>query len=284
MSVVNISTGNAGSIRAMIPDYLLAQKVKIWGYMVEKQICGVVVLDQRNGGSSLPWIWVMEEHRKKGYGSALMDKVCQEMLKKGDILSVSYPAEETWSRVMEYMLAVRGFELEMETITSFQVTRQQLQHSMLAVNEKTKKGEQNIIALDQLRAYQIAELKARYDGSDGYLVSRADFYGADQQHSMALVIDGRIEGTVLMHKTADQGCYKLSLFFIAQDKLIWALPLLRKAAAGMLRSSTDFQEIEFTCVNENALRAAEHIFGEGNPTRKLLGHGVLHTKFYHGRD
>lgn len=278
MGIITISKENAENFYSMIPNYLLHPKSRILGYEEDGTICGVAVLEELEGVSSLSWLWIDKEKRRKGIAKALIDTLCQAHAKHKRMLTVSYPAEEPWSRVMDYLFAVRGFELRVEKISCYLVTREQLLHSMLTKRDKkTEKQEKCVMPLAKLRGYQMAELKKRYE-IRSYLVSRVDFAGADKDMSMALVLDGKIEGLLLLHRMSQKGRYQLSLLFLAPDKLIWGTPFLRKAAANVLEERFGLEELEFTCVNKSAVLLAEHLFADGTKRQKLISHGILHTE------
>lgn len=273
MKIENVTTENLWLFQSLLPDYIIRQRGQIFGCIKDGEICGVAACEQAAGRYSLSWLWVVEEKRRQGVGSALLDHIGQKAA--GSILEVNYPTEEKWSSILDYMLAKRGFELWVEKLPCIWLTGQQLKESTLLTGLGSKSPCQaKIQSLDRVPAYRLRELRQVCEQKETYLVSRADFEGADQQLSMVLMEEEKVNGVLLLHRSVLPKAWQLSLFYLAKGSRIWGVPFLQKVAERALAEPFSLQELEIACVNDHSLRLAERLVGNGTVFTKSVNHGM----------
>ncbi|MBO5293552.1 MAG: GNAT family N-acetyltransferase [Lachnospiraceae bacterium] len=277
MRIGNVTAENIRFFQPLLPDYIIRQCRQIFGCIKDGEICGVAACEQADEHYSLSWLWVVKEKRRQGVGSALLDYICKKAA--GSIVEVHYPLEEEWCSILDYMLSKRSFELRVEKLPCIRLTRQQIRESAL-LNELVSKNsyQMNVQSLNRIPDFRFRELKRVCEQSGIYLVSRADFEGADQQLSMVLMDEEKISGVLLLHRCAQPRTWQLSLFYLAKSSLIWGVPFLQKAAERALAEPFSLQALEIACVNDRSLRLAERLVGNGTIYTELVSHGIRFLK------
>ncbi len=265
------------AFRNLIPKRFLFQPVIFVGCEMEEDLAGAAVLERTGEDMRLLWLWVKEDFRGQGVGTALLDEAVRLAREAGTTcLRLVYPSSEKSSPVLDYMLAKRLFDLTQEIIPSVRVTREELLASPLfAMKLPDAKPGVRMVPLQKAAPQQLQQLARFYESRQEYMISRADYMNADRRQSMILMIGEKLGGMTLVQHLREEGHFLLDLFFLEKCAGQEGIRLLKESAEALLPPVVHFQSLEFACVQEQALSLAEKLLGEKNIRYERMTEGVL---------
>ena len=227
-------------------------------------------------GCSLSWLWVAEEYRRKGAGTALLDAVCKMSAEENRYyLTVTYPADAAWASVMEYMLLKRGGNVLAYTYPQYHFSREELMQAPFLAGAK-QTSYSNIVPFSELTRTQIYELTQENEKIGNYMISHADFERIDQERSMALLHKGEIQGMLLLCTDGAEDILVLDLLYLKKSAASGGLALLRQAAMTALQHPAGLKELRFLCTEESSDQMCRTLMETKEPVFVEYCNGTLY--------
>lgn len=284
MALTVITDHNIEAFRSILPQGTISGKAKLFGWVEADVACASAVLEEMNEEYSLVWLWVAPAYRRRGIGGALLDAVCRFAVQSGgNWLSIDYSAEEEWSRILSYLLLLRGFRLERVVLPQYRLHMEALGDVWFMKQMENGQESQSIIPLQRLDVQQLKRIMERLEYQKKYLVSRADFGAADGECSMVLLKEGELKGVTLIRKTDAEGLMCLELFYLDPKYITSGMALLRQTIQAILRQPEELREIQFTCISDSSLQLAQRLLGDTGREDRRIFSGVLELEFYQRR-
>lgn len=266
-----------------MPPYEKLQLIRRFGCVVDDTAVGTAEIYITDEGCSLSWLWVAPEYRRRGIGSALLDKVCKIAAETdGHRLTVTYSADAMWAAVMEYMLLIRGFTVLVNTYPGYCFTKEQLLNLQLFQNLDTA-FHSHIVPLAEIPKQQLREFIIENLQWKRYLISHADYERADKKRSMALVDNGQIQGLTLVSTLDSEDKLSLDLLYLNKSSPKMALMLLRQTAEAAFEHPAGFKELHFLCIEDVAVKMCRRLMGEAEAVPVKFCDGLLLTELYRER-
>lgn len=285
MEILSILAQNREQFQEVLPHYQSRYPSLLWGCVEKNTVVGTVGLEVTEDGCGLCWLWVAPDARGHGYGSALLDTACRTAMEKAaGRLTVSYPQEEPWAAVLDYMLAIRGFRVLAYRYPTYRITREQLLSSPLLA-EGEQKADPRVVPLSSVERFRLQELLVQCKLEREYLVSHAAFGWMDGERSMALVKGGHVLGLTLVRAGEQPDRPFLDLLYLRTPDAREGILLLRQTALALLRHPAGLRDVSFTCVQQIGVRMCRRLLGEQTPEWETFCQGTLYAGLYRpGRD
>ena len=132
MKLIKVEKYDLPKYAHMLPESVLHHCKDIFACVDGDTINGIVALEKLDGYMSIALIWVEEDMRRKGIGTALIKCACYCAKEQGSpAVTIVYDPEETYSSVLEYILAKIGFNLMMYQSESYRITDEDIKSSPL---------------------------------------------------------------------------------------------------------------------------------------------------------
>ncbi len=280
MEITQITHQNLSMFEEILPSYKRSFPPVLLGCIENDTAAATAAMDVTEDGCSLSWLWVAPEFRGHGIGNLLIDKVCEiAAARPAHRLTVTYPAEESWSAIMDYMLSVRGFWVMIHTYPQYRITKEQLLASPL-LKVTGANPDSRIVSLSQLERFRLQELLTQCRLQNNYPVSDADYDQIDATRSMALVQNGHVQGLVLIRPLEEKDILCLDLFYLATSDPRLGILLLKQTALALLQHPAGLKEVRFTCMSDISVRICKRLMGEQPVFWREFCHGTLLTEFY----
>lgn len=272
MQIVPITNTNMEGFLPLIPQEYLRREVSLLGAIEESTGCGLVAFETFTDRCIIDWLWVAPEWRGRGIGAALFDAACAEAFARREHVQLCYKASVDGCEMLDLMLMRRGFWLTNKEVFRCEVTGEELMDSPLMKHAGLKKQKGvRIMPLARLDAYVIRAGVALCEEHGDYQVSRADFAGADWERSMALLMDTRMKGCVLLRNTGTAGCYELTMFYLDASCASMGISFLRACVQHLMEFPEGVQSIRILAASERTKKMVT----------KLLGEAVVHEEQVH---
>ncbi len=248
----------------LVPDEMLRNGTLVLGATAKENLAGVVVLMKRDQDWVVTWLYVEPEYRKQGYGSALLQGALTAAKSAGALtLSMDIDGDSEAGRLMAFMLTKYFFCLHFERIASIQITRDQLEKSVIFADPRyageNKRRSSKVCSLRDLKSTELFSFLEDCERRGNYLVSRADYRSADGRVSKVLVFEGQIVGVVLLERN-EENVYELQLSYVERKCQTEFISLIREAAFSLREE--EWEKLEFVCMDSSVLHLADHIFPE----------------------
>ena len=228
MKIVPITNANMTAFSPLIPQEFLRQRVVLLGAMEEATGCGLVAFEMLRDRCIIGWLWVAPEWRGRGIGTALLDAACAEVFARREHVQLCYQAAGEGRERLDLMLMRRGFLLLNKDVFRCEVTGEALLNSPLMKHARVQKPKGvRILPLSQVDAYVIRAGATLCEEHGDYQASRADYAGADWERSMALLVETKMKGCVLLRKAGETGCYELTMFYLDESCVAMGVSFLR---------------------------------------------------------
>lgn len=265
MQIKNLTGKELRQARVLAPDEILGKGTLVLGAITKETLAGVAVLMKCDLDWVITWLFVDPDYRKQGYGSALIQEAVSEARNAGAaLLSMDLEGDSEAGRVMAFMLTKHFFCLHFEQMASIQITREQLEKSVIFTDPRyaidNKKRSFKVASLKDVKSTELFAFQEGCERHGNYLVSRADYRGADGKVSKALVVGEKIAGVVLFERTGVKD-YELQLSYVEKKHQTEFISLIRAAAVSLLEVD-GWEKLDFVCMNSSVLQLAEHIFPE----------------------
>ena len=282
MEITLITYQNLPMFQEILPPYQHQLPPVLLGCVENNTAVATAALDMTEDGCSLSWLWVAPEYRRHGIGNLLLDKACEiSAAKPAHRLTVTYPETEPWTAVMDYMLAIRGFWVMTYTYPQYRLTKEQILASPLLKDAETNL-DPRVVALSKLERFRLQEFLTQCRLQNNYPVSHADYDQIDTTRSMALVLNGHVQGLVLIRTLGEDDVLCLDLLYLATSDSRLGILLLQQTALALLRHPAGLREVQFTCMTDIGVRMCKRLMGEQPAYQKEFCHGTLLTEFYRG--
>ena len=280
MNITGITQENLHAFQAILPLAQKYQSTCMFGCVMDDTAVGTVVIRGAEEDYAITWLWVAPQFRGQGIGSALLDKVC-EMTKKESrhSLILTYPSDEPWTAVLEYMLIARGFTVLVHTYPGFYFTGKQLLEA-----EFMKKFEEianpGILPLGKVSHLVLRQLILEGRQRSAYPITTTDLERADGERSLALVRDGQIHGLTLVSTFGAEDMLSLDLLYLKKAGINEALALLKQTAIAALRHPAGLRGFHFICTEEAGTKICSRLMGPQEAVMVEYCHGVLDPYLY----
>lgn len=263
MKIVPITDTNMKGFLPLIPQEYLRQRVILLGAMEEMTGCGLVAFEILADRCIIDWLWVAPEWRKRGIGAALLDAACTQAFAKREHVQLCYEAFMEGCERLDLMLMRRGFLLHNKDVFRCEVTGEALFNSPLMKHAKVKK-QTGVRAepLAQVDAYVIRAGVVLCEEHGDYQASRADYAGADWERSMALLVETRMKGCVLLRNTGTEGYYELTMFYLDASCAMLGVPFLRACVQHLMEFPEGVKSIRILAASERTKKMVMKLFGE----------------------
>lgn len=218
MQIVPITNVNISGFLPLIPQQLLQTQVLMFGAIDGETGCGLAAYEVWKDRCVINWLWVAAPWRGEGIGSALLDAVCEDAFSKRAQLQLCYQTDIEDCEMLDLMLLRRRFLVTSDEVLSCEVTGEQLLDSPLMKHIKRQKNSHTrILPFDKIEPYALRACAVMNEEHGNYQASRADYAGADAGRSMALMVDTKVRGCVLVHQDGEPGCLRLSMFYLDEE-------------------------------------------------------------------
>lgn len=259
MKVFPILPQQAQVFLPFLPSFEWTEHCKVFGAVLDETPCGAAVLERMGNTCTVRWLFVAQDARCRGVASALLKAVCDAAFSWDNVarITMCWAAQSPWAPVFSWMLSKKGALVKVQPLVSFSLNREALAQCAVLSDQAYVHCEESVVALEQLSALQLRELRMACENKAEYLLSRAPIDSADKQLSHALVDGQNVMGLTLVHR--DNDTVVLDLLSIESQNLMGGIALLRKTAHAALQ--TDAAQISFDCVTPQATRLARHLLG-----------------------
>lgn len=272
MKIVPVNDTNRKGFLPLIPQEYLRQRVILLGAIEEMTGCGLVAFEILEDRCIIDWLWVAPEWRERGIGAALLDAACAQIFARREHVQLCYQATMEGCERVDLMLLRRGFLLQNKAVCRCEVTGEALLNSPLMKHAKVKKqAGVRFVPLAQVDAYVIRAGVALCEEHGDYQASRADYAGADWERSMALLVETKMKGCVLLRNTGTAGCYELTMFYLDASCVVLGVPFLRACVQHLMKSAEGVQSIRMLAASERTKKMVT----------KLLGEAAVHEELVH---
>lgn len=263
MKIVPITKTNMEAFSPLIPQEYLRQRVVLLGAMEEMTGCGLVAFETLADRCIIDWLWVAPEWRERGIGAALLDAACAQAFSRREHVQLCYKASMEGCERFDLMLMRRGFLMQNRDVLRCEVTGEALLNSPLMKHAKVKKQTGvRFVPLAQVDAYVIRAGAALCEEHGDYQASRADYAGADWERSMALLVETKMKGCVLLRNTGTAGCYELTMFYLDASCVVLGVPFLRACVQHLMKFPEGVQSIRILAASERTKKIVTKLLGD----------------------
>ncbi len=266
MQIKNLTGKELKQAATLVPDYILREATLVLGCETKENLAGVAVLMKRDDDWVVTWLYVEEEYRRRGYGNALLDGAVAAAKNTGAAsLSMDLNGDSEGGRLAAAMLTKRFFRLHFERVARIRVTKEQFGKAVFFTDAKLagdgKRLSSQVLSLRELKSAELAAFLEECEKRGNYLVSRADYRGADSRKSKALVYQGQIVGVLLLERTGEK-LYTIQLSYVEKKHQMEFVSLIRAAGRSLQESESEWENLEFVCMDSSILQLAKHLFPE----------------------
>ena len=275
MEITRITSNNIEGFQNILPPYVRCENNHILGCIVNKKAVATAVMNLVKDNCSISWLWVSPDYRRQGIGGALLKSLCESAAKEyKKEVTITFPTDASWTVVMEYMMLKCGFTAEIHTYPRFCFTKEQLLSSPLMARKESGE-DRRVMTLHQVSHLQIKELIQGSKEKDEYQLTESDFFHADRERSMAFVVEGHIQGLVLVGSGDKEGVLTLNLLYLKRPAANAALMLLHHTALNVLSYPAGFREFHFLCTDEITPKICHQLMGKKEAVLVEYCHGRL---------
>ena len=273
MQVVSITNTNISGFLPLIPQELHHPQITLFGAIEESTGCGLVAFETLKDRCIIRWLWVAPAWRGRGIAMALLDRACAEAFAKREHVQLCYKASMEGCEVLDLMLMRRGFLLQNRDVLRCEVTGEGLLSSPLMKGAKLQKPKgARIVPLSRLDTYAIRARAVLCEERGDYQASRADYANADWERSMALMVDTRVMGCVLIRDTEEAGCYELTMFYLDESCANMGISFLRTCVQHCMELPEGVRSIRILAASERTQRMVRKLLGEAAELQKEQVH------------
>ncbi len=264
---------------------LIGGKERMIGCKAEEELLAYATVGKLDESVIIRDFYVREDSRGKGVGAALLDTICSHVMAASESeICVDYAMGEENSLQIQGMLFRRGFRMRCTEIATYEITKAELADSYLAKMEANPiESKAYVFPLQVVTANQLKELIYRNEEMGNYLISRADYLGADRKRSKVLLSGDRIVGVILLEDTEEVGTTNVSLLYIEPRYLKKGFLMLKEAFDSLMEPGIGVKKLRFVCMNYNARRLAEFLFPKGECVQRWYARGILKKELYQKR-
>lgn len=263
MQIVPITNVNISGFLPMIPQELLHDQEILFGAIDGDTGCGLAAYELWKDRCVINWIWVAPPWRGEGIGSALLDAVCEDAFAKRAHVQLCCRAASDGCGILELMLLRRGFLVTADKVMSCEVTGEELLNSPLMKHAKPQKNRgTRILPLAKVEPHALHMCAVLNEENGNYQVSRADYAGADMQRSMALLVDTKVRGCVLVHREGEPGCLRLSMFYLDERCSNMGISFLRTCLAHSLELPEGIRRLRILTTDRQTRKMVVTLLGD----------------------
>lgn len=277
MKLIKIQKHNFLQYASILPESLLHDNYEIFVCAKDEIPCGVIALEKTGAYLGIIWLWVASEKRRQKIGSLLLLKAYQFAQQyQYDAITIAYDPDEPWAAILEYMLSQLDFDLYISPYTKYCITAEMLSTSPLLRNTKLKKDNStrtHALASLSSKDYLTIQLQCKKDNN--YLLSNIDYSRADTEKTRLIFYKDRLIGLTLINYTNTPGEYELAMVYINPAYQNYGLTLFRETALELLKDTSTFSVLKYTCVNNTGVWLTNTLIGDMPKTIKRMCHGIL---------
>lgn len=284
MQVVHITDANISGFLPLIPSEFLRQQVTLLGAVEEATGCGLVAIETLKDRCIIDWLWVAPEWRGRGIGKALLDAACAESFARREHVALCYKASMESCEQLDLMLMRRGFLLTNKEVIRCEVTGEALMNSPLMKHASSQKQKgTRIVPLSRVDAYAIRAGAVLSEEHGDYQASRADYGGADWERSMALLVDTRMKGCVLLRNTGETGCYELTMFYLDESCANMGVSFLRACVQRWMELPEGVHRLSILATSARTQKMVSKLLGDAEFQKEQVHEAQLyHEKVLSG--
>ena len=261
--IVQITDANRTAFLPLIPTALLRSQEMIFAAIDGSTGCGMVGYERFQERCVINWLWVAPQWRGQGIASMLLDRVCAVVSSTWTHVQLCYQAAPDHCAQLDRMLLRRGFVITAEEVLFCEVTGEALMNSPLMKHTRPQKNKgTRIRPLAKVEPHVLRACVVMNEERGNYQASRADYAGADTERSMALMVDTKVRGCVLIHPDGEPGCLRLDMFYLDENCSNMGISFLRACVAHSMELPDGIKRLRIMAPDQRTRKMAVTLLGD----------------------